>query len=239
MAYINTVETEGIQAGLAAIPPLATVDIWPSLDPTRPFTLQTTGINNLLGMTNQIGLHNQLGLFNGIGALSQIGLEALIGFKTGVGGEVNAEPLLEDATPAYSMCAVSGTMNGAWLLNGSPICTAPCSDIGLKENITPLENSLEKILQLQGVSFDWKEELIPILTGHEGVHQVGLIAQQVELISPELVGQTLIEGNEAKTVKYQNLTALLVEAIKEQQEQINVLTQTVQELSTKLENCCP
>jgi phage shock protein A len=40
-------------------------------------------------------------------------------------------------------------------------------------------------------------------------------------------------------IYYENLTAVLVEAVKEQQEQINSLKQTVQELSTKLADCCP
>jgi flagellar biosynthesis chaperone FliJ len=63
-----------------------------------------------------------------------------------------------------------------------------------------------------------------------------MIAQEVEQVIPDLV-QENTEG--IKVLHYQNLTAVLVEAIKEQQEQINTLKQTVQELSTKLENCCP
>ena len=50
----------GMVARAAAAPPLATVDIWQSIDPTKPFALQTTGINNLNGLTNQIGTHNAL-----------------------------------------------------------------------------------------------------------------------------------------------------------------------------------
>jgi hypothetical protein len=233
MAHINKIETESIQVGLAGAPPIAGVDIWPSMDPTVPFTMQTFGINNHFALTNQIGL------YNGIGLQSITGLSSLFGFKTGVGGQANAEPANTNACPAYTISAASGKLFGGWTLNGSAICVAPCSDISLKKNITPLQNSLNKVLNLQGVSFDWKEELIPYLVQQEGVHQVGLIAQEVEQVAPELVGNTNIEGNEAKTVKYQNLTALLVEAIKEQQEQINTLKQTVHELSTKLENCCP
>ena len=67
-------------------------------------------------------------------------------------------------------------------------------------------------------------------------HEYGLIAQQVEQVIPELVDEN---SEKTKLVHYQNLTAVLVEAIKEQQEQINSLKQTVQELSTKLAECCP
>ena len=58
----------------------------------------------------------------------------------------------------------------------------------------------------------------------------------MEKIIPELV----VENSEGyKMIYYENLTAVLVEAVKEQQEQINSLKQTVQELSTKLADCCP
>jgi myo-inositol-1-phosphate synthase len=70
---------------------------------------------------------------------------------------------------------------------------------------------------------------IPTLIDYE-------VAQEVEQIIPDLVQE---DSEGTKVLHYQNLTAVLVEAIKEQQEQINTLKQTVQELSTKLENCCP
>jgi hypothetical protein len=66
-----------------------------------------------------------------------------------------------------------------------------------------------------------------------------LIAQEVEKVLPEVVVEEIIESNNLKTVEYGNLTAVLIEAIKEQQEQINILKGTVQELSTKLAECCP
>ena len=219
MAHINKIETESIQAGLAGAPPLATVDLWPSLDPTAPFTLQTFGINNHLALTNQIGL------YNGIGLQSITGLSSLLGFKTGVGGQANAEPKQDHACVAMDFASPNGNLWGSWKLNGFPIQTT--SDIKLKTNIKPLENSLNKILQLRGVEYD--------RTDYE-VHQIGMIAQEVEQVIPDLVQE---DSEGTKVLHYQNLTAVLVEAIKEQQEQINTLKQTVQELSTKLENCCP
>lgn len=233
MANINTVETESIQAGVAPTPPIATVDLWPSLNPSSPFTLQSTGINNFIALTNQIGLHN------GIGMLNQIGLDNVIGFHTKVGGEVDVEPNIEIAAPSVEISSPNGSLLGDWDLNGLPVCASSlCSDVVLKTNIKPLENSLDKVLKLQGVSFDWKKELVPSLVKLEGESQVGLIAQEVEEVEPTLVGNIRVEGNDVKGVKYQNLTALLVEAIKEQQEQINSLKETVQELSTKLAECC-
>jgi len=219
MSHINKIETESIQVGLAGAPPIAGVDIWPSMDPDVPFSLQTFGINNHFAFTNQIGL------YNGIGLQSITGLTSLLGFKSGVGGQANAEPKQDNACVAMDFASPNGNLWGSWKLNGLPIATT--SDGRLKINITPLQNSLDKILQLQGVEYD--------RTDYEK-HEIGMVAQEVEKVIPDLVKE---DSEGTKILEYQNLTAVLVEAIKEQQEQINTLKQTVKELSTKLENCCP
>jgi hypothetical protein len=82
------------------------------------------------------------------------------------------------------------------------------SDIRLKTNIQPIQSSLTKLLELSGVTFDWKESK---------KSSVGVIAQDVEKVLPELVQEV---GNN-KTVNYNGLVALLIEVLKEQQEQIN------------------
>jgi hypothetical protein len=261
MAHINTIETESIQVGLAGAPPIAGVDLWPSLDPTVPFSLQTFGLNNHLAITNQIGIHNSIGLQNVLGCLSRFG------FDTSVGGKAHAEPANEQTALQVQINAANnltlfGALNnitinpagvslssvtGDVFKNGQPIC-APCpSDEKLKKNIQPIQSSLSKILALQGVSFNWKEDIWPS-KAKQNPQEIGLIAQDVEKIVPEVVvEQQLIPDYEnspnetvtIKAVKYENLVALLIEGMKEQQEQINSLKQTVQELSTKLENCCP
>lgn len=85
------------------------------------------------------------------------------------------------------------------------------SDISLKENIQPIDSALEKVLSLFGVSFDWKANKSK---------SIGLIAQQVEKVVPEIVSTT---NRGYKTVSYDSVIPLLIEAIKEQQEQINDL----------------
>lgn len=99
----------------------------------------------------------------------------------------------------------------------------PSSDRNLKTNITQIKNSLSKIIQLNGVEFDFIESAN---SGYLGVHQIGLIAQDVKEIIPEVVGEN-IDGNLG--VSYQHLVALLVEAVKEQQEQINELKRKIGE----------
>jgi len=231
MAFINTVETEGVQAGLAAAPPLATVDIWQSLDPTRPFALQTTGINQLNGLTNQIGTHNAFGLSNAFGSHLKFGVSNTFGGKFDLGFKVDAIKKKFEATPKWNAASPFGkyfgklNVIGVLLKNGVPVDTV--SDIKVKTNIKPLQNCLEKVLNLQGVEYD----RVDIER-----HEIGMIAQEVEKIVPDLVQE---DSEGFKILHYKNITALLVEAIKEQQEQINSLKGTVQELSTKLADCCP
>ncbi|HBA36690.1 TPA: hypothetical protein DCZ15_02325 [Candidatus Falkowbacteria bacterium] len=98
------------------------------------------------------------------------------------------------------------------------------SDRNLKKNVASIDNSLEKILKLRGVTFDWKQD---------GSPSVGLIAQEVEKVFPELVfGQ---DG--AKGVQYANLVAPLIEAVKAQQAKIEDLeakTKTIDDLEARI-----
>jgi hypothetical protein len=83
------------------------------------------------------------------------------------------------------------------------------SDIRLKTNIKKIENPIEKILQINGVTFNWKKD---------NRLSVGVIAQEIESVFPELVN-----GEDPKTVNYNGLIGLLIECIKEQQIEINIL----------------
>jgi methyl-accepting chemotaxis protein len=86
------------------------------------------------------------------------------------------------------------------------------SDQRLKQNIHPLDKSLAKVVQLRGVSFEWKDK-VP----DTSVQDVGLIAQEVEKVVPEVVST---DGKGYKSIAYGKLTAVLVEAVKEQQQLI-------------------
>jgi Chaperone of endosialidase len=93
------------------------------------------------------------------------------------------------------------------------------SDRSLKKNITTIESPLSKILKLRGVTFNWKKDNSP---------SVGLIAQEVEKVFPELV----TEGNGIKSVQYGNLVAPLIEAVKEQQKEIEGLNNRIKVLES-------
>lgn len=98
------------------------------------------------------------------------------------------------------------------------------SDIALKENIEEINDALDKINSIRGVFFDWTDDHIKKRGGEDGyfVHKrdVGVIAQEVEKVLPEVVRE---RDDGTKAVEYHKIVALLIEGMKEQQEQINDL----------------
>ena len=122
----------------------------------------------------------------------------------------------------YALIDTAGTGYFA----GDVVAFYSFSDANLKTNISPITNALDKVVKLKGVNYEWKD-------GYRvGRQEIGLIAQQVEEVVPEVVRtQTRLEGeqqNNYKTVDYDHLTALLIEAVKEQQKQIDELKYLLQ-----------
>ena len=95
------------------------------------------------------------------------------------------------------------------------------SDVALKENIVEIPSALDMVDKIRGVFFDWKDDYIESKGGEDGYfvrkHDVGLIAQEVEKVLPEIVG-TRQDG--IKAIKYDRLVPLLLQAIKELQAKI-------------------
>lgn len=106
---------------------------------------------------------------------------------------------------------------------------AGTSDIRFKTNIRPVTNALEKVKALRGVYFNWNQTAFPEKE-FGAQDELGFIAQEVEKIIPEIVSKDKTK-EEYRSVKYDKLVALLVEAIKEQQKQIDSLTNKVNKLS--------
>lgn len=87
------------------------------------------------------------------------------------------------------------------------------SDIRFKTNVTSIDNALDKVMSMRGVYFDI-----------EGRHSVGVIAQEIENILPEVV-----DTKDYKTVSYGNIVGVLIEAIKELKKQIDTLEAIVKD----------
>jgi hypothetical protein len=95
------------------------------------------------------------------------------------------------------------------------------SDINLKTNIKKLPNCLEKIQKINGISYNWKEDVEELKELNSGVEiddHIGVIAQEVEAQFPEIIS---IDTEGIKSVSYERLCPILIEAMKEQQMIIN------------------
>jgi hypothetical protein len=113
-----------------------------------------------------------------------------------------------EAEDNYALVAYGPTYcsDGAW----------QGSDQRLKKDITTYSGALDKILNIRGVSFNWRSDAFPERHYNES-RQVGVIAQEIETVIPEVVN----DGPEGyKSVDYSKITAVLIEAVKEQQKQI-------------------
>lgn len=109
------------------------------------------------------------------------------------------------------------------------------SDIRMKRNVANLDNALTNVLQLRAVTFNWDTSKFPN-RGFSNETQIGLIAQEVKQVYPELVS---VDENGYKMLDYANLTPILLEAIKEQQIAIDELQRQNADLVnriTELEN---
>lgn len=120
-------------------------------------------------------------------------------------------------TPGYPL-HVAGDTSGTSIYATADIVAY--SDQSVKDNIRPIENVIERIEQSRGVLYD------RIDSGHK--NNIGFIAQELEVAFPELV---VTNEDGTKAVKYQNTVAVLFEAIKEQQKQINELKELVNKLT--------
>ncbi|HEY3250613.1 MAG TPA: tail fiber domain-containing protein [Ignavibacteria bacterium] len=121
----------------------------------------------------------------------------------------------------YLRLSGSGCYTGTW---------TQCSDIRLKKNVNRIDNALNKILNLQGVTYQWRKDEFPSYKFETG-EQIGLIAQEVEKVLPELVRT---ESDGIKSVNYSNLTAVIIEAMKQQQQIIDEQKKTINKLENKV-----
>ncbi|MGQ9619896.1 MAG: tail fiber domain-containing protein [Bacteroidales bacterium] len=149
-------------------------------------------------------------------------------FSWGFGGTYNvfADPVSVGTTgsPGSYALYVAGNAftTGTW---GS-------SDIRLKKDIKPLGNIITKLTKLQGITYKWRVDEYPDMKFDDKA-QIGLIAQEVEKVLPELV-KTDDKGY--KAISYEKLSVLLLEAVKEQQRQIESLIIRLSEIESNMKN---
>ena len=125
--------------------------------------------------------------------------------------------------PGQDNTYTDGTSTNRWSAVWSANGTIQTSDIRLKKNIVPLNYGLKDVLMLQPVRYDWKD--------NSGKNKIGLIAQEVKKIVPEVV-----VGDETKEnlgMNYAELVPVLINSIKEMQAEIDAMKKTISELKSK------
>lgn len=105
-----------------------------------------------------------------------------------------------------------------------------CSDRRFKQNVKPITSALDKITALQGMTFTWNQKEYPQRFFTEAP-QVGLIAQDVETVIPEVV---LTDEEGFKSITYDKLTAVLVEAVKELKQRIATQDSLIQAQNVRI-----
>ncbi|MBY0552898.1 tail fiber domain-containing protein [bacterium] len=103
------------------------------------------------------------------------------------------------------------------------------SDLRLKKDVEPLANPLDKIMSLDGISYLWNETAA---ASAPKTQQIGLVAQQVAAVMPDLVKKDSVSG--MLTVNYTKLTPYLVESIKELKNMIDTQNLKISELETEI-----
>ena len=138
--------------------------------------------------------------------------------------KINSYVYFQDTSSGANRFSVDGS--GNLVVAGNVTAYGSPSDIRLKENVEVIDNALDKVKQLKGITYDLKSD---------GNRLTGLIAQDLEKVLPEAVytEKDLETEEEHLAIRYGNTVGLLVEAIKEQQEQIETLTAKVKELEDR------
>jgi hypothetical protein len=115
--------------------------------------------------------------------------------------------------------AASGVIGA--ILAANDVVAFASSDERLKENITLIENPLDKIIKISGYEYDWVPmEGVHVHSGHD----IGVIAQEVEKVFPEIVAD---RDNGYKAVKYEKLVSVLIEGIKELKQEVDLLKKKI------------
>jgi hypothetical protein len=104
------------------------------------------------------------------------------------------------------------------------------SDERLKTNVQQVEGALDKLEQISGLTFEWAEADSPhTLGGVPGQSSIGVVAQEVEEVFPEVV-TTYDPDQDYKAVDYSGLTSVLIEAVKELKAQNEALRSRIEAL---------
>ena len=124
-----------------------------------------------------------------------------------------------NATPTFGNLTINGSINAT-----GDITAYYTSDKRHKNNIQPIENALLKVSKLNGVTWEWNDDVHEVT---KSTPKTGLIAQEVQEVLPEVIKE---REDGFLALDYSKMMGLMVEAIKEQQSQIHNLTLEIENL---------
>jgi hypothetical protein len=218
LSNIGTISSGAITAG---------GDILPSSNDTYDLGSTANAWKEL--HVEDIRFHNASGAVGGIGQYNTGGdIEILsdhnIVFKETDAGTIKA--VFGMNGPNFTFGQSSENTSYRVYVNGSIASTADvtayASDERLKTNIVEIDSAIEKVKQLRGVTFDWQDDVEEKGFEPSAKHETGVIAQEVQKVIPDAVVPAPFDP-EYWTVKHEKIIPLLIEAIKEQQKEIEQL----------------
>ena len=189
-------------------------------------TAGTSGSQGTIGAQGAQGAQGRQGAVGAQGAQGATGAQGSVGAQGTAGAQGAQGPSNLSGSVQIDSLGVgtpaSGTTGEIRATNN--VTAFYSSDINLKTNIKPIDDPINKLLEISGVNFDWKDEYITQKGGEDGYfvrkNDVGVIAQEIEKVLPEAV---VTRDDGYKAVRYELIIPLLIEAIKEQQKQIDKL----------------
>ena len=174
--------------------------------------IPATFTGNVLGTVSSLTNHTTDSLAEGSTNLYFTTSRVFGALTQGTGVGIFADPNDSNKTMIAIGQAVNTTSNVQFATvqaTGDITAFASVSDVAMKENIMPIENALDKVLQLGGYTFNYKNK--------PGEEMTGVMAQEIEKVLPGIVYETKdpLTGQDTYAVRHGNLVGLLIEAIKE------------------------
>jgi hypothetical protein len=158
--------------------------------------------NNVVGAANSVLVSTGAGISWATASLPLNNSPTGVVYPVSSASTVGAYSTAYTSSTAFTFTTSTGTLSATQFTS--------LSDVNKKKNIRTIENAIDITKKLEGVRFDWIDT---------GASSIGVIAQEVEKVLPELVEET--DG--VKSVSYGNIIGVLIEAIKEQQVRIEKL----------------
>ena len=197
--------------------------------------IREEAIPDVSGISGQAGI--EFDHFTATGGKGYLAAGLFIMGRDGTSGESGGRPqLLESGSAVMAVGGrigvhakqqtelagfFEGTISASLVNSSGDVVAFQSSDKRLKDNLKPISQSIDKLNKLTGYEFDWNDKQ-KIYEGHD----LGVVAQEVEAVLPELVRTN---SNGFKAVKYEKIIPLLIEALKDQQEQIYELKKKLEE----------